>query len=374
MNIRVCFAIVQIGLATTAGCAGPVEETPPSDLGTSIGAKADANDFIVTAANQGARIVIDAGQAIVLRLESNPSTGHRWSVVRSDLSLGDPTETFESNGRPGVVGAGGTSVFRWDTEDLLPGSHPVELVYAPVWAGAEVVERFSFSIVVRDRTGDLVEIEASDDGAELDVAKGQDIVLRLPSSPSTGHRWQLISGDELGTPESDFETDAPPGIFGAPGFTRMTWTTSDASLAPGFYTVELGYFPPSGEEAIRTFSFSINLTGESDEGLVIRDGDNGGSFDVRLGQPIVLRLTENGSAGQRWNVTRVDRTLGYPEIEIAEPPPGMRIPIGAPHTVVMTWRTDGESRPVGQHRVELDSVGPTGEVVDTFAFTVNVWE
>jgi inhibitor of cysteine peptidase len=71
---------------------------------------------VVTDDAQGSTPVLRSGQGLEVRLPGNPSTGFRWEfslgsqgVLRQD---GEPR--FErGDSPPGVVGAGGTEVFRF---------------------------------------------------------------------------------------------------------------------------------------------------------------------------------------------------------------------------------------------------------------------
>ncbi len=385
MRLRNCFVVVQLGLLVVSGCAAPVSDAGDEIEVITPGGKADLADRVLTQEDDGAIVRVTEGQAIVVRLRSNPSTGHSWQVETTDRTFGYPSETYEPDpAPPGLVGGGGTAVLRWETSGFLSqvGTHDVTLAYVPPGlTTADAVERMSFTVDVQAApAADRVTITQADSGRTIDVVKGRDIVLRLPSNPSTGHSWAFTAvSRSFGYPAStEFESDAPPGIVGAGGFEVMTWHTTGTFPSLGRHPLRLEYRGPSGAVA-ETFSATVNLVATAPSpGVTITAADNGRTLSARQGQPIVLRLEANASAGTEWVVTRTDRTFGYPattEIETPSYPPGTPRPLGASHTQVMTWRTDpGALRFTGRHTVQLEKRGPTGRVYETFSFTVDISE
>lgn len=104
------------------GCAaGPVAKLPPPvelDLAAS-------GDFAT----------LEPGQELIIRLESNPSTGYDWQAVKFGkelLSLEDEEYIAPENAR---IGQGGTKRFVFKA--LTAGSTVLELAYYRPWEGTE---------------------------------------------------------------------------------------------------------------------------------------------------------------------------------------------------------------------------------------------
>jgi inhibitor of cysteine peptidase len=93
-------AVIGLLAALVAGCA-----TLPPPMPREI---SDAID--------GARVTLAPGQDLIVTLESNPTSGFRWSLTRAAdpvlTVVGEPTSaTRPADGRPG--GAGGVTTFRF---------------------------------------------------------------------------------------------------------------------------------------------------------------------------------------------------------------------------------------------------------------------
>jgi inhibitor of cysteine peptidase len=125
-----------------AGC-GPDADLP---------AGATSEEVSLSAKDGGGQVEVDAGQILVLTLESNPTTGFSWEVVEAEDSVlrqtGDAEfkEASELDAAP--LGAGGVEVFRF--EAVGAGETRLELIYHRPWEeGVEPLETFSVQVVVR---------------------------------------------------------------------------------------------------------------------------------------------------------------------------------------------------------------------------------
>ena len=105
-----------------AGCtpAGPPDVARPA--------------LMVTEGADGSTQVLRPGQPLEVRLPGNPSTGFRWEAALGERAAlrqeGEPR--FERGDAPaGVVGAGGTEVFRFVA--VAPGRQELSFVYRRVW-------------------------------------------------------------------------------------------------------------------------------------------------------------------------------------------------------------------------------------------------
>lgn len=131
-----------LGLVVVLGaCApgGPPEVSPPP--------------LVVTDGADGSTQTMRPGQPMEVRLPGNPSTGFHWesnageqAVLRQD---GEPR--FERGDAPaGVVGAGGTEVFRFIA--VASGTQDLSFVYRRVWEkDVPPARTLSFRVRVADR-------------------------------------------------------------------------------------------------------------------------------------------------------------------------------------------------------------------------------
>ena len=129
-------------LMLLAGC-GPIN-------GTSAGNQSE--DVILSAKDDGGQIEVDAGQALVLTLESNPTTGFRWEVVEMEDAVlrpkGEAEFKLASELDSPPPGTGGVEIFRF--EAVNAGETLLELVYHRPWEeGVEPLETFSVRVIVR---------------------------------------------------------------------------------------------------------------------------------------------------------------------------------------------------------------------------------
>jgi inhibitor of cysteine peptidase len=132
--------------------AADAEPAPPVQPAADGGAPAEtaAGEIAIGAADAGRQIDLPAGQALVLTLESNVTTGYSWAVTRVDESVlrldGEPR--YQEGGATGVVGAPGAQTFRFLT--VAPGATDLELDYRRPWeTGVAPIRTFSARVVVR---------------------------------------------------------------------------------------------------------------------------------------------------------------------------------------------------------------------------------
>ncbi|MBS1195493.1 MAG: protease inhibitor family protein [Actinobacteria bacterium] len=101
----------------------------------------------------------------------------------------------------------------------------------------------------------VLRLDAADDGTVVELAVGEEIVLRLEGNPTTGYEWQATAPNpavlaQAGEPEyeSSSNDDGSGGIY----------TFRFAAVGPGRTTVLLHYFPSWEEptEASETFTFT----------------------------------------------------------------------------------------------------------------------
>jgi inhibitor of cysteine peptidase len=105
-----------------------------------------------------------------------------------------------------------------------------------------------------------IDLDASHNGQEIEVAAGDLLVITLGSNPTTGFGWQLsvpIDEDLLAFIESRYEPgeNAEQGMVGAAG--NEVWTFK--ALTKGETTISMEYSRPweGGEKAAQTFEVAV---------------------------------------------------------------------------------------------------------------------
>jgi inhibitor of cysteine peptidase len=87
----------------------------------------------VSADQSGTSVALASGQDLVVRLPSNPTTGHRWIYVEpKDAVLRvDGPSSYEAQSAGGAAGAGGTEI--WKLAPLKPGQQQLRFEYRRPW-------------------------------------------------------------------------------------------------------------------------------------------------------------------------------------------------------------------------------------------------
>jgi inhibitor of cysteine peptidase len=97
------------------------------------------------------RVVLEPHQELVVRLESRPETGYRWSVEHGAPAVLSPTD--DPNYEPvfasaPLVGSGGWTTFRYRASAL--GTDTLELAYRRPWEkGAAPAKTYRVDVVVQ---------------------------------------------------------------------------------------------------------------------------------------------------------------------------------------------------------------------------------
>jgi eight-cysteine-cluster-containing protein len=123
-------------------------------------------------------------------------------------------------------------------------------------------------------------IDESGDGATFQVTKGQVVILRLPSNPTTGYNWAIAATDRtFGYP---FATAYYPDDYatGSGGITEMRWSTQSPLPMLGSHTVSLSYKRPwEAENAADLFTFTVEIVSDCMSGedycAIVCDGQPG---------------------------------------------------------------------------------------------------
>jgi len=100
--------------------------------------------------NNGGEIELNFGKLLVVKLESNPSTGYRWELVENNESIlkqfGQAEFESPETAGPPIVGAGGWEIFRFKA--ISAGQTNLELVYHRSWEDVEPLKTFSIQVTV----------------------------------------------------------------------------------------------------------------------------------------------------------------------------------------------------------------------------------
>lgn len=112
----------------------------------------------------------------------------------------------------------------------------------------------------------------ADDGKTVTVTRGQNVLVKLTSNPSTGYKWVVASTNRtFGYPASDnyvpppgaaaAAAAAPAGAIGAPGIQRILWKTNSPLDMTGTHVVKLEYKREweVNVAPARTFTFTVNV-------------------------------------------------------------------------------------------------------------------
>ena len=136
---------------------------------------------------------------------------------------------------------------------------PVALLLAAILAGALLGLHLRRRRRPPGNTEPIVATE-KDDGQTLDLAKGQDLMIKLPANPSTGYTWVVLSMPSVveSVGEPAFASKAPEGsaIAGAGGTMTLTFRAVDA----GAGKLDLGYMRPWETDVAPEKSYSLNLS------------------------------------------------------------------------------------------------------------------
>ncbi len=117
-------------------------------LAGSASAQRPARTF--TQADNGRRYSLKRGQALGLRLPSNPSTGYGWQFVGAkppQLQITDSSYQSAPAAR-GLVGSGGTQY--WQFTARRPGTAVLRLAYHRAWEKLTPADkRYTLTLVIR---------------------------------------------------------------------------------------------------------------------------------------------------------------------------------------------------------------------------------
>jgi inhibitor of cysteine peptidase len=223
-------------------------------------AQSDGMTVTVTGRANGGEVVVPAGGTLVVRLASNRTTGYSWQVQKMNERLlkqqGKPVYEEPRGARPGE---GGHEVFAFkaanspasDTSLALQYSRPFERNLPPAR---------TFRIDIHLGRGPGVRVTEKDNGRNVTVAPGANLIVRLPSSASTGYSWSVDPNTSRllklqGKPRYQSPEDAAPGT---PGHQVFRFLVAEQPGADADLT--LRYNPPgSNRRPQEKFSVTVRI-------------------------------------------------------------------------------------------------------------------
>ena len=105
-----------------------------------------ADAVTATRAQNGQTVSLSAGNALIVELPGNPTTGYEWTVTHNDASLLLPEEPgYDPDSS--AIGAGGTYTFRFQA--LKAGAALLRMAYRRAWEPAPL-ETFSLAVDIQD--------------------------------------------------------------------------------------------------------------------------------------------------------------------------------------------------------------------------------
>lgn len=113
-----------------------------------LGACGDDDEMtVLTDADSGSEVELDAGERFVLRLESTPGTGYAWEVdaMSTDGVVSLRSHSFIEDADPELVGAPGVEVFEFEASG--DGAGVLRLSYVRSFDDPPVAERVAEFIV-----------------------------------------------------------------------------------------------------------------------------------------------------------------------------------------------------------------------------------
>lgn len=136
-------------------------------------------------------------------------------------------------------------------------------------------------------------------GQTVTLRPNDHLVVRLPSNQGTGFLWTILRNDPaLLAPDSVHKAADP--LPGGPATTTMVFD----AVKQGKVDLAFQYIRPTGNgtsEFGKAFSLKVHIIAPNAP-LVLKDGANGGTHAVRVGEAIEVRLQANKTTGYDWQL------------------------------------------------------------------------
>ena len=212
----------------------------------------------------GKTVHVLPGEAIRVKLRSNPSTGFSWALGPIEDGM------FETSGesefaadphREGEAGYGGCEI--WTFKAVQSGETEISLFYARSWEDKEPAKTFELHVVIgaaspRIAAGNEFNLTENDNGKNIEVHTGDIIRITLESNITTGYSWEnadKVDKDILALDSDDYVSDpTPEELDGVGGNTVIVYR----ALKPGKAKIDLVYLQ-SWEPSEFDTKFSVTV-------------------------------------------------------------------------------------------------------------------
>ena len=172
-----------------------------------------------------------------------------------------------------------------------------------------------------------VSIGYSYDGGQVNLAVGDELELRVGSTPGTGYAWAVAMNDTavlepVGKPVDEKSTDARPGSPGSRVFRFRAARAGSSSLG-------LVYERPWEKNTAPARLFrvvAVVAASVSGRPVVLSEADTGSKVFLLQGEALSVRLPSDPSSGYGWSVTRTVTSILKPEGEPKPEPPADAAP------------------------------------------------
>lgn len=136
VSVARSLTLVALSVALLVGCSPPAHSPAHSTVVT------------VQESDAGKSIAAKAGQTIVIRLESNRSTGYRWLLQPGSGVLESLSDASYTPRAPGEVGEAGIET--WSFRAQHSGQETLRFEYRRPWEnGVQAAKTLSFPVTVR---------------------------------------------------------------------------------------------------------------------------------------------------------------------------------------------------------------------------------
>ena len=100
----------------------------------------------VTEDQNGTQVNLGRGDTLLVRLESNPSTGYAWEIQNNDEAVLRPVGEPQFQPSSNLVGAGGTEIFGFKA--ISEGTSVLVMIYHRSFEDEEPLSTFRLRVVV----------------------------------------------------------------------------------------------------------------------------------------------------------------------------------------------------------------------------------
>lgn len=159
MRILSFVALGAFALAlSTIGCSADAQDDGAAAAASDVTVK---REVIATEADEGTTVKVTEGDAFILELGANATTGYKWKVTRTDRTFAYPfADDYKGPGSSGPVGSGGTQILKWSTDAVSDahgtplmskvGKHLITVEYRRPWepASTPAVKTYKLTVEV----------------------------------------------------------------------------------------------------------------------------------------------------------------------------------------------------------------------------------